>query len=233
MLNSIAIIPARSGSQRIKSKNVKKFLGVPIISYSIEVAKKSGLFKKIIVSTDSNKIAKLATNLGAEVPFLRPKYLSDDFSTTADVIKYTIKNLDKDTLEYKYVCCISATAPFLRTKYLLDSFKIINKDKCNYVFGVTNFSYPIERSFKIKNNYPSMNFPKFYNSRSQDIKISYHDAGIFYWGKKTAWENKIKIFDKKTYCYRIKNLLVQDIDTIDDWNLALFKYRFINNKKKI
>ena len=83
---TICIIPARSGSKRLKNKNIKKFNGKPIISYAIKIAKSSGLFSKIVVSTDSKKISNIAKKYGAQVPFLRSRRLSNDFASTSEVL---------------------------------------------------------------------------------------------------------------------------------------------------
>ena len=94
-MNNLAIIPARGGSKRIPKKNIKQFLGKPIIAYSIEVALKSDLFKEVIISTDDEEIAEVAISYGAKVPFLRSAKNSDDFSTTVDVLKEVLNKYNK------------------------------------------------------------------------------------------------------------------------------------------
>ena len=119
---NIAIIPARGGSRRIPSKNIKKFLGKPIISYSITTAINSGLFDRVIVSTDNNSIAEIANEYGAETPFLRPERLSDDFTGTHDVVGHAVKWLEDSGEKFDYACCIYATAPLIQIKDLLKGF---------------------------------------------------------------------------------------------------------------
>ena len=119
---NIAIIPARAGSKRIKNKNIKLFCGKPIIYYSIIAAKKSNIFNKIIVSTDSLKIKKISEKYGADVPFIRPKNLSDDFTSTMDVVKHSIKEMSYNPKNLN-ICCIYPTAPLIKQDDLIKSYK--------------------------------------------------------------------------------------------------------------
>ena len=123
----LALIPARGGSKRIPAKNIKSFYNKPLIAYSIETAIKSGLFDRIVVSTDDNEIAEIAIKYGAEVPFIRPKNLSDDFATTQDVIDHALDFFSKKSEKYNYLCTIYATAPFLKSKYLIEGFESLKK----------------------------------------------------------------------------------------------------------
>ena len=166
---NVAIIPARSGSKRIPNKNIKNFHGRPLISYSIEVAIQSKLFDKIIVSTDSEEIAKVAKKYGAEVPFFRPKKLSDDFTPTSPVIFHTLDWLRQKNIKVDYACCIYATCPLLDAKFLKQGFKIIKTQNTKSVFSVTNFEFPIFRGLKIDDKGKiSMLWPK--NKESQRLK---------------------------------------------------------------
>ena len=162
---NIAIIPARGGSKRIPKKNIKNFLGKPIISYSVELAIKSNLFDKVIVSTDCDEIAEIAKSYGAEVPFKRPQAISDDFSTLNEVLKHAIDLIENDGFFYEYVCCIYATAPFIEIDDVRRGFELINTKKWESVIAATNFSYPIFRSFeKDKKGGLKMIFPDHYSS---------------------------------------------------------------------
>lgn len=229
---NVCVIPARGGSKRIKKKNIKIFCGKPIIAWSIEQAIKSKCFNKIIVSTDDNKIATLAKKYGAEVPFIRPKSLSDDYTPTAPVVSHAINWLIRNHSKPPYVCCIYPTAPFIKLGDLRNGLKILKKTKLNYVFPVTNFAYQIQRSFKIDiNNKIKMFFPKYYKYRSQDLDKVFHDAGQFYWGKTEAWLNNEKIFSKNSFPMQIPRYRVLDIDTIEDWKIA--EKMFKMNIKKL
>ena len=180
-MKRIAIIPARGGSKRIPRKNIKLFLGKPIIAYSIEAALKSNQFDKVIVSTDDKKIAEIALKFGAEVPFLRSQNTSNDFSSTFDVIEEVTKNLKTLNEVFDYTCCIYPCAPFTSIENLLLSFNLLIKHKFDSVFPILQFSIPIQRALTYKENKVDF-FKKEYSlSRSQDLEKSYHDAGQFYW----------------------------------------------------
>jgi pseudaminic acid cytidylyltransferase len=218
---NIAIIPARGGSKRIPKKNIKDFHGKPIIAYSIENAINSKLFDKVIVSTDTDEIAEIALKYGAEVPFIRPKKLSDDYTGTHEVIGHAVRWLENNGNKIDYVCCLYATAPLIQIKDLTKGFKLIKTGKWESVIAATNFSFPIFRSFE---NLPSgglkMFFPEHYTSRSQDLPEAYHDAGQFYWSNARVCKNKPSGFSENSTIVKLPNHLVQDIDTMDDWNVV-------------
>jgi len=229
-MKSICIIPARSGSKRIKNKNIKKFNGKPMIQYSIEAALKSGCFSKVIVTTDSIKIKRISEKCGAFVPFIRPKSLSGDKTSLRPVIIHTLKYLKNIESLTKYTCYITATAPFIQSKDLRKSFELIKKNNVNYVFSVSTFDYPIQRALKInKNKRVEMVNRKYRNYRSQDLEEYYHDAGQFYWGKTTSILNNIKTFGKSSIPYLIKRWRCIDIDTKEDWKQAELMSRYLNN----
>ena len=167
---TIGLIIARGGSKRIPKKNIKNFHGKPIISYSIEAAKKSGIFERIIVSTDSREIAAVANDYGAETPFIRPDDISDDLSTTASVISHAIDWLSIKKEEPENICCIYATAPFLQSEYLIEGYNNIINENCTSSFAVTTYSFPIQRSLEItQDGYIRMVFPENELTRSQDL----------------------------------------------------------------
>ena len=226
---NVAIIPARGGSKRIPKKNIKDFLGKPIIAYSIEIALNSKLFKKVIVSTDDEEIKDVAIKYGAEVPFTRPKKLSDDFTGTHEVVGHAVKWLEDNGELMDYACCIYPTAPLIKKDDLIKGFKLIQTGKWISVMAATNFSYPIFRSFEIlPDGGLKMTFPEHYNSRSQDLPEIYHDAGLFYWAKIETWKDKPKEYNEKNSIIKIPNHRVQDIDTLDDWKKAEIIYKIIN-----
>lgn len=224
MTRNIAIIPARGGSKRIPKKNIKDFLGKPLIAYSILTAIKSKLFEKVIVSTDDEDIAKISKEYGAEVPFLRPKKLSDDFSNTMDVIKHTINYLKEKNEEYEFVCTIYATAPFLQVKYLKDGLDKLKKSNAINTFSATTMPFPIQRTFKLNKDYRCEMFtPEYYFTRSQDLEESYQDAGQFYWEKQGLKSDKI-FFSTDSIPIILPRYLVQDIDTLEDFKRAELMY---------
>lgn len=231
---NIAIIPARGGSKRILRKNIKDFIGKPVIAWSIQAAKKSGLFDMVIVSTDDKEIADIARKYGAEVPFMRPDVLSDDFTPTNEVIKHALVWLRKEDYPIEHVCCIYACAPFVQPEYLEEGYhKLVNSGK-SYSFSVTTFPFPIQRAIRInQQGYVEAIWPENINSRSQDLEERYHDAGQFYWGTVNAFlENKI-IFSQDSIPVILPRYLVQDIDTDEDWKRAEIMFKTLIQSDEI
>lgn len=216
---NIAIIPARGGSKRIPQKNIKLFNGKPLIEWSIEAAKKSQVFDRIIVSTDDQSIANISINAGAEVPFIRPKSISDDETGTTEVVAHACEWLLEDGADITFACCIYASAPLISSSDLIGSFRDINFDSnWDYVFSAAKYDAPIFRSLKILGDGSvEMFYPEFEFSRSQDLPIALHDAAQFYWGRLEAWINRKSIFSPKSKAFIIPNWRVQDIDNEEDW----------------
>lgn len=231
MKKAIAIIPARGGSKRIPRKNIKDFFGKPLIAYSIEVALKSKLFDKVIVSTDDEEIAKIAVEYGAVVPFLRPKELSDDFIGTGAVINHALEYLKSVGEIYDFVCTIYSTAPFLDEKYLIIGFEKLKNSSAKNAFSCTSMPFPIQRTFKItQNERCEMFWPEHFQTRSQDLEESFQDAGQFYWTNLNIKSNEI-IFGKDSIPIILPRFLVQDIDTLEDWQRAEIMYEVIQKAK--
>ena len=229
---NIAIIPARGGSKRIPRKNIKEFLGKPIIAYSIQAALESNLFDEVIVSTDDAEIAEIAKQLGAKVPFTRSKEASDDFATLADVLIEALNWYKEKGIEINKVCCILATAPFVTSIKLVESNMLFIENEFDSLLPVVEFPFPIQRSLvKNKNGFIQMANPEYLNTRSQDLEIHYHDAGQFYWISASALLNNHSLLAKRSGVIHLSQLEVQDIDTIDDWKNAEIKYKILNDKK--
>ena len=233
-LESLAIIPARGGSKRIPRKNIRDFLGKPIISYSIDTAIQSNCFARVMVSTDDEEIAEIAKQFGAEVPFLRSSKNSDDHSTVADVVKEVLIEFEQQGQQFEYFCCILPTAPFVNAEIIKRGYKTINETGAISVVPVTAFGYPIQRALKIdaSDKRLKMFWPENYNKRSQDLESSYHDAGQFYWMRSKSLLETAKIFTENTYPIVIPELEVQDIDTEADWKLAELKYKLAQEGRK-
>jgi len=219
---NLCIIPARGGSKRIPKKNIKPFCGKPLIAYSIETAKKSELFEKIVVSTDSEEIAEVSQKYGAEILY-RPKELADDYAGSTEVFEHAINELNKEN-RYKFACMIYATAPFLQVEYLKEGLEELKNSTSCFSFSATTFDFPIFRGFEIIDDKAKMFFPEFMDKRSQDLKEAYHDAGQFYW-KKLKCKEKFK-FDGNIPIL-IPRYLVQDIDTMEDFIRAENMYRAV------
>lgn len=225
--NAVAIIPARGGSKRIPRKNIKDFFGKPLIAYSIEAALESKLFDKVVVTTDDKEIAKIAKEYGAEVPFIRPKELSDDFTGTDDVVKHALNYLLEHGEEFDYVCTIYATAPLLQPRYLIEGFEALKNSDAINAFSATSMPFPIQRTFKLdKNGRCEMFTPEHYMTRSQDLQEAYQDAGQFYWSKLDKKSSDI-MFGKDSIPIILPRYLVQDIDTLEDWERAEYMYEAI------
>ena len=218
----IAIIPARGGSKRIPRKNIKLFNGRPMIAWSIEAAKASFLFDRIIVSTDDDEIANVAREWGAEVPFIRPSKLSTDFVGTTEVVAHAVQWALKQKYDVEAVCCIYATAPFIQANDLRRGLTTLQSGNWAFAFSVTDFAAPIFRSFHVsKGGGLDMFFPESFNTRSQDFPLALHDAAQFYWGQPKAWLEHKRIFDKHSTSVFIPRWRVQDIDSPDDWERAV------------
>lgn len=230
-MSNLAIIPARGGSKRIPRKNIKDFLGKPIIAYSIESALESGLFDKVMVSTDDKEIAEIAVKYGAKVPFKRSKENSNDLATTLSVIKEVISNY-KNVLsqEFDNTCCIYPTAPFIKKEHLKQGFNLLTSKNYKSVFPVVPFSYPVWRGLERMNNGKTrMLWPENLQARSQDMKKVYHDAGQWYWINNNLINNSL--FSDNTATILLNELEVQDIDNLTDWRLAELKYEHLQNIK--
>lgn len=226
-MKNLAIIPARGGSKRIPRKNVKFFMGKPIIAFSIENAIKTNLFDDVMVSTDDAEIEKIALRYGASVPFLRSAETANDFATLADVIREVISLYEKRGQYFDNVCCILATCPLIGPENILNAYEKLVHSEFITVYPVVPFSYPILRSLKMdEQGGVSWNWPEYSNTRSQDIVPFYHDSGSFYWHKLDLWLSG----QRKGGGIVIGEELVQDIDTEQDWKLAEMKYRIIHGK---
>lgn len=222
---NLCIIPARGGSKRIPRKNIKDFLGKPIIAYSVEAALQSDLFDEVMVSTDDEEIAEIAKHYGAKVPFLRSDEKSNDFTNTFGVIEEVLNEYQKIGNTFEFTCCIYPCAPFVTSSKLAIAFQIMKQNQYDSVFPIMSFAFPIQRALKQNNNKISFFYPEFSLSRSQDLEKSYHDAGQFYWlNTEIILKNK-KILTDNSGCILISEFEGQDIDNEMDWRLAELKFK--------
>ena len=218
----MCIIPARGGSKRIPRKNIRDFLGKPIIAYSIEAALSAGLFDRVVVSTDDREIAEVATSFGAEVPFMRSAANSDDYATTIDVIEEVYRRLGE---HYEEVCCLYATAPLLRVEHLRAASSLLVSGKFDAVFPVVRFGFPIQRALaRGDTGRVAMFQPEHQATRSQDLPPAYHDAGMFYWIRPEIVLAKRQMYTDNSGSIVLPEQQVQDIDTETDWVMAEYKY---------
>lgn len=229
---AVAVITARGGSKRIPRKNIKDFLGKPILLYSIEAALQSGIFDEVMVSTEDEEIAQLAQSAGAKVPFMRSKDTSDDFATTADVVMEVLDSYKKLGREFEYVCCIYPTAPFVTAEKLQEAMRRLEEQQADGVLPVVRFSFPPQRAVIMSDGYMQFKWPEHMLSRSQDLEPFYHDAGQFYFLSVESFAAQKKMVMEKTVAYEMPDMEVQDIDTEEDWTVAEVKYRVRYGKKE-
>lgn len=223
-MKNLCIIPARGGSKRIPRKNVKSFLGRPMLAYSIEAAMATNLFDEVMVSTDDDEIAEVARQYGAKVPFMRSSETANDFATTADVLHEVIDKYKELGREFDNFCCVYATAPMVQSKDIISAYNRLQSSDFTIVYPVVQFSYPIWRCLDLaEDGSMKRHWPEYENSRSQDLPKEYHDTGTFYWHKTKKWlAGNIKVGG-----IEVDETTVQDIDTETDWKIAEMKYRLL------
>ena len=224
----LAVIPARGGSKRIPRKNIKNFCGKPMIAWSIEAARLSGCFDRIIISTDDAEIAEVAQFHGAEVPFMRPPELSDDHTGTIPVIAHAVDWMNRNADAVDIACCLYATAPFVQAKDLQRGLQTLQNTGAEYAFSVTSYAFPIQRAVRITPDQRLEMFqPEHFGTRSQDLPEAWHDAGQFYWGKAQAWVLGKPLFSRDAAPVQLPRHRVQDIDTPEDWERAEWLFKAI------
>ncbi|WP_097460549.1 pseudaminic acid cytidylyltransferase [Mangrovitalea sediminis] len=221
-MESVAIIPARGGSQRIPGKNIRAFNGLPMIAWSIRAALDSGCFDRVLVSTDSEEIAQVAREFGAETPFVRPVALSDAHTGTGSVMAHAVRWLQDAGISLQWVCCLYATAPFLQPEDLQAGLQALKEEPNRYyAFAVTSFAFPIQRALR---RFPDGGtepfFPEYVPCRSQDLEPAWHDAGQFYWARPEAYLESIPLFSEHAIALPLPRHRVLDIDTPEDWEHA-------------
>ena len=227
-MSNLAIIPARGGSKRIPRKNIREFLGKPIIAYSIQIALEIGLFEEVMVSTDDEEIAEVAKKYGAKVPFMRSVENADDHASTIDVLVEVLKIYQKRGKNFENGCCIYPTAPLLKSSFIKSGYEKLINESFYTVFPVVEFSYPIQRSLKLSSKGKvEMNWPEHLESRSQDLPKAYHDAGQFYWFNIKEILKEKKLFGKNSGAMVLPSRNVQDIDTEEDWTFAEMKSKLL------
>lgn len=230
-MNALAIITARGGSKRIPRKNVKPFLGKPILLYSIEAALQSGVFEEVMVSTDDEEIAQIAKAAGAKVPFFRSSETANDYATTADVISEVLRCYGEMGKEFEQLCCIYPTAPFLTPEILKSAMESLENSGADTVMPVVRFSFPPQRCLVEQNGMLVPKWPEFMSARSQDLEPYYHDCGQFYCLHTESFLKQKKVVMEKTLPYFQEEMRVQDIDTLEDWKIAEVKYKTLFNRQ--
>lgn len=230
-MNAVAIITARGGSKRIPRKNVKEFLGKPILLYSIEAAINSGIFAEVMVSTEDEEIAELARSAGAVVPFMRGEENANDFATTTDVLLEVLTEYEKRGKHFDYGCCIYPTAPFVTAEKLKSGMEKLEASDADTLMPVVPFSFPPQRAMVIREGKLQFNMPEHALTRSQDLEHWYHDVGQFYCFRTENFKRNKILTVGNVLPMVVSELEVQDIDTISDWKIAEMKYEAMVEKK--
>ena len=224
----LCVIPARGGSKRIPRKNIKRFAGKPMITFAIEAAQASGLFDHILISTDDEDIAEIGRQWGAEVPFMRPHELADDHTPTVPVMVHAIEAWESLGWNVDMLCCIYPCVPFIQVGDLVAGLNLLEGCDAKFSFPVTKFPAAIQRALKRdQDGKLSPVFPGYELLRSQDIEPTYHDAGQFYWGSKSAWLTVDRIHSN-AIGITIPQWRAVDIDSLDDWYRAEVMYKILN-----
>lgn len=228
-MSNVAIITARGGSKRIPRKNIRPFLGKPILTYAIDAALQSGLFTEVMVSTDDDEIAEIGRQYGASVPFLRSTKTADDFATTANVLSEVLSQYKQQGPIFDYACCLYPTAPFITPELLNRSFSVLLEKKFDTVYPVQQFSFPIQRAVFLRDQNVQWVQPEHALTRSQDLEPAYHDAGQFYFVNVSIFRQTHRLITTNSGGIVISELEAHDIDTEDDWRVAELKFR-LNHK---
>jgi pseudaminic acid cytidylyltransferase len=217
----LAVIPARGGSKRIPRKNIRSFAGKPMIAYAIEAAQNCGLFERVVVSTDDSEIAAVASAYGAEVPFLRPTELADDFTATVPVVAHSIRACDALGWAATQVCCIYPAVPMIEAADIARALRLLDHEGGGgYVFPIVAFPSPIQRALRrLPDGTTRPFFPDHTLTRTQDLEPAYHDAGQFYWGWRDAWLQGLSIHANGKSIV-LPEWRTVDIDTPEDWERA-------------
>lgn len=223
-MSIIAVITARGGSKRIPRKNIKEFMGKPMLAYAVEAAINSDVFDEVMVSTDDAEIAEVAKKYGANVPFMRSEKTSNDYATTADVLNEVVSEYKNRGKVFDELCCIYPCVPFLTADVLKKAYEKFITSNADRLTPVVKYSFPIQRAFKV-NEKGLLEYRELENAtkRSQDLEAMYHDVGMFYFYKID------KIDSDEIAMLEMDETMIQDIDNESDWQMAEMKYRIMYN----
>lgn len=227
----IAIIPARSGSKGIKDKNIKELNGKPMIAYTIEAAKKSGICDDIIVSTDSQKYAEISIEYGAVIPFLRPENLSTDTATTNDVIEYTINKLKEAGKEYDYFILLQPTSPLRLSEDILGASSLLFEKKANSIVSVCEAEYsPLYMNILDESLSMDGFLPQNTKTRRQELSKHYRLNGAIYICKVDFFLEYKDFYREKSYAYIMDKKRSIDIDDEFDFFIVDSLMKTLKNK---
>lgn len=225
----IAIIPARGGSKRLPGKNIKLLGDKPLIAWTIEAAIESKVFDHVFVSTDSQEIADISKQHGAEVPFLRPAYLSSDTATTNDVIAHLV-----DWFETKYnqttslIAVLQPTSPLRNARHIIEATEEMNDKSAKAIVSVCKLEHPIQFCNQLGLDGSMAGFVNLENiKRTQDLEPTYRINGALYIFNKEYVGRMQDLYSEGTYAYIMESKFSIDIDTQEDF--ALTEYYLESN----
>lgn len=229
--DTVAIVPARGGSKRIPRKNIRPFLGQPILGRVLEQLRASDCFDEVMVSTDDREIADVARAHGAAVPFMRSPETSGDMASTAAVLLEVLHAYALEGRRFEYVCCIYPTAVFATPGLLRQGLDLLRSSGADCVVPVLAFSFPIQRAFRIDEGRLAMFQPEHMLTRSQDLPRAFHDAGQFYWLRPASFLEQKMVYMRNALPLLLDEMQAHDIDTEDDWRIAELKYDYLQHRK--
>lgn len=220
-----AVILARGGSKRIPKKNIKMFLGKPLISYPIDTCVESNAFGNIIVSSDSMDIINAGLKFGANNFIKRENAFSNDMVSAFETAQESARILSGEYPDDSLLTIMYGTSIFVKPYMIKQSVEALREFNCEMVFAATKFNFPPQRGFRIIDERAVAINPEHFLSRSQDLEQLYHDVGQIYTASLKYWKSAKNIFSKNSKALLIPGSEVQDIDTLDDWKNAEIKYR--------
>ena len=218
----LAVIPARGGSKRVPGKNIRELCGRPIIAYTIEAALESGVFSRVIVSTDSDEIATIARRFGAEVPFLRDASLAGDYTPISLVTLDALEKLDPDGTIFQSVAQLMANCPLRTAEDVRDSYRQFVEMGADSQISVTRYGWlnpwwamTIDDQMRLK-----LLFEGKTSVRSQDLPDVFCPTGAIWWAKADVLRREKTFHIAGRTGWEIPWQRAVDIDTEDDWRLA-------------
>jgi N-acylneuraminate cytidylyltransferase len=229
--NAIAIVPARGGSKRIPRKNIRPFLGRPILARVVETLLASGCFAEVMVSTENDEIASVALAAGAAVPFRRSAANANDTATTAAVLLEVLSAYSEAGRTFPMFCCVYPVAVFATPALMRKGLQTLEDSGADTVIPVLRFSFPIQRAFRVQGGALKMFQPEHMSTRSQDLEPAYHDAGQFYWARTASFLEQKTLYARKAVPLVLDDMEAHDIDSEEDWRIAEFKYAYLNERK--
>ena len=229
--DTVAIVPARGGSKRIPRKNIRPFLGQPILGRVLEQLRASACFDEVMVSTDDPEIAEVARSNGAAVPFMRSAENSSDNATTAAVLLEVMAAYARAGRHYGQICCVYPTAVFVTPGLLREGLQLLRSGSADCVVPVLRFSFPIQRAFRIEVGRLQMFHPEHMNTHSRDLPQAFHDAGQFYWLRSASFLEQNSVYMRESVPLLLDEMQAHDIDTEDDWRIAELKYGYLQQRK--